>query len=229
VEDYSHVNDVDVVADGSAFLVSPRNFNSVVLVDRSTKETIWTLGSDDDPGILNRQHNPVLLTRDPPTVLVADSNNDRIVEYRRSNGTWNVTWEYPNVDWPRDADRLPNGNTLIADTHDQRFLEVAPNGSTVWEMNATHWPYDVERLQYGDEPAGPPLVDATPLSPENTDSTGVVGTISGAYTDAHTMALWVLPAWITPTAFGSLLAAVLTVVVWIGAESYRWWNSPTVN
>jgi hypothetical protein len=222
VEDYSHLNDVDLVADGSAFLISPRNFNTVVLVNRSTKETVWTLGTDDQPETLNRQHNPVLLSMDPPTVLVADSNNNRIVEYRRSNGTWNVTWQYPHVDWPRDADRLPNGNTLIADTHDQRFLEVAPNGSTVWQMNATHWPYDIERIQYGDEPAGPTLVNATPVYPESTEREGVIGGIVGAYTYAHTMALWVLPAWVSSHVFGSLLGACLVAIGWIGAECQQW-------
>jgi hypothetical protein len=223
VKDYSHLNDVDLVADGSAFLISPRNFNTVVLVDRSTKETLWTLGTDDEPEILNHQHNPVLLTRDPPTVLVADSNNNRIIEYRRTNGTWDATWRYPNVDWPRDADRMPNGNTLIADTHDQRFLEVTPNGSTVWEMNATHWPYDIERLRYGEEPAGPPLINTTPVYPEETERTGVVGTLAGAYTYAHTMALWVLPAWVDPAVFASLIGAIGGALSWLGLESY-WWS-----
>jgi hypothetical protein len=166
--DYSHVNDVDSVADGEAFLISPRNFDRVMLVNRTTGGVEWVLGEEDNDDVLNEQHNPALLTTDPPTVVVADSENDRVVEFRRSNGTWNETWSYADVDWPRDADRLPNGNTMIADTHNQRFLEVTPNGSIVWSTNATHWPYDVERLAYGDEPSGPRFVAMGPSKARTT-------------------------------------------------------------
>ncbi|MFC7173233.1 hypothetical protein ACFQL0_07375 [Haloplanus litoreus] len=74
-----------MIDNGSAFLVSPRNFDRVMAIDRETKETRWTLGEEDNYDILHEQHNPVLLQRDPLTVLVADSENDRIVEYRRTD------------------------------------------------------------------------------------------------------------------------------------------------
>lgn len=94
-EDFTHVSDIDAVDTGSHFLASPRNFDRVMLVDRESKETVWTLGSEDDYEILHEQHNPTLLERDPPTVLVADSENDRIVEYRRTNGEWTQIWAFP--------------------------------------------------------------------------------------------------------------------------------------
>jgi len=86
--DYTHLNDVNVVKNGSAILASPRNFDRVVLINRSTKETEWVLGEEDNYSILNRQHNPTLLSTDPPTVLVADSENDRVVEYRKDGERW---------------------------------------------------------------------------------------------------------------------------------------------
>jgi hypothetical protein len=82
--DYTHLNDVDPVRNGSAFLVSPREFDRVLLINRTTKETEWALGEEDNYDVLHEQHNPVLLSTDPPTVLVAGSENDRVVEYRQT-------------------------------------------------------------------------------------------------------------------------------------------------
>lgn len=50
-----------------------------------------------------------------------------------------VVWEYRETPdfysfWGGDADRLPNGNTLITDTVNGRILEVTPEGEKVWEV-----------------------------------------------------------------------------------------------
>ncbi len=206
---YTHLNDVDAVDDGSAFLLSPRNFDRVVLVNRSTKETVWELGEQDAHGIIHAQHNPALLSRNPPTVLVADSENDRVVEYRRRpNGSWDLVWEYRgNLHWPRDADRLPNGNTLIVDTFGQRVVEVTPDREVVWEMTVSKMPYDVERLKYGDEPTGPTT------GYEAVDAAGRDGGVS-MFREIYATALWVLPAWIGMGAFYSLLAGLFVGLGW---------------
>lgn len=54
------------------------------------------------------------------------------------------------MQWPRDADRLPNGNTLIADSNSGRILEINQSGDVVWETTVA-LNYDVERLGTGDE------------------------------------------------------------------------------
>ena len=85
-------------------------------------------------------------------MLVADSENDRVVEYARTdnpeNGSeWELIWELSSgFNWPRDADRLPNGNTLVTDTLNHRVVEVTPTGKVVWEYYAPWAPYDSERL-----------------------------------------------------------------------------------
>jgi hypothetical protein len=169
--DYTHLNDVDVVRNGSAILMSPREFDRVLLVDKSTKETVWSLGEEDEYSTLHEQHNPVLLSSSPPMVLVADSENDRVVEYVRKSGTWNQSWIYTNgLRWPRDADRLPNGNTLIVDTGNQRVIEVTPEREVVWERRIPKAPYDVERLPYGDEPQGPPIDSLDNVSEATNDT-----------------------------------------------------------
>jgi hypothetical protein len=162
--DWTHVNDVDRVG-SDRFLLSPRNFDQVLLVDRESGEIVWRLGRPGNHSILQKQHNPDYLAgadgRD--TVLVADSENDRIVEYARADGDgafldgeWNRTWHLSgDFRWPRDADRLPNGNTLVTDSRNHRVLEVAPNGTVVWEVYTPWLPYDAERLGTGDGSNGP--------------------------------------------------------------------------
>jgi hypothetical protein len=152
-EDWTHVNDVDEIADG-VFMVSVRNFDQVIAIDRETKAIRWSLGSDDDHDVLFEQHNPDYLEGEngTPTVLVADSRNDRVVEYARLDGEWTRTWVLRGggLDEPRDADRLPNGHTLVTDRRGHRVLEVTPRGEVVWEFYTPWQPYDAERV--GTEP-----------------------------------------------------------------------------
>lgn len=156
--DWTHLNDVELLEDGRV-MVSLRNQDMVVFIDRQQGlQENWTLGADDKHSVLYEQHNPDYIPpeRGGPSVLVADSENNRIVEYHRTeSGEWVQTWEWtdPQLMWPRDADRLPNGNTLITDTNGGRVLEVNPQGEIVWSVKI-RGAYDAERLGTGDESAG---------------------------------------------------------------------------
>jgi len=241
-EDWTHVNDVDVVDNGSAFLVSPRNFDQVIKIDRETKEIVWRLGRDGNHEVLNEQHNPDLLTGPDgePTVLVADSENDRVVEYARRDGEWTRTWTLRgNLSWPRDADRLPNGNTLVTDTLNQRVIEVTPTGEVVWEYRATWGPYDAERIGTGDGSNGPTMAEqgvtgsydvrggesdaAETVGPATRLADALAGTplaepaASFAERWSH-VAPWVRPVWLPPWGLGYLVLALLVGVAWGGAE-----------
>ena len=156
--DWTHNNDVERIRPG-VFMVSVRNFDQVVAIDRETKEIRWKLGEDDNHDILYEQHNPDYIqgANGTPTVLVADSRNDRVVEYAREDGAWVRTWVLRGggLDEPRDADRLPNGNTLVVDRRGDRLLEVTPRGEVVWEFYAPWQPYDAERIGTGDESSPP--------------------------------------------------------------------------
>jgi hypothetical protein len=156
-DDWTHLNDVELLDDGRV-LVSIRNMNEVLFVDPGEGvQTDWTLGEQDDPGIIDEQHNPdyIPAERGGPALVVADSQNNRLVEYQRRDGAWERTWRFQDTEmqWPRDADRLPNGNTLVTDTNSNRVVEISPNGSIVREL-AIGMPYDVERLGTGDESSG---------------------------------------------------------------------------
>ncbi|MFT4889103.1 MAG: hypothetical protein ACI9YT_000012 [Halobacteriales archaeon] len=158
-DDWTHVNDVDKIGPGQ-YLASPRNFDQVIVVDRSTGGIDLRLGADGRHDVLHEQHNPMYLETEDgtPTILVADSENDRVVEYTCAETTagkceWEQVWEVgeDQLNWPRDADRLPNGNTLIVDSMGHRVVEVTPTGRIVWEAYVPWAPYDVERMVYGDE------------------------------------------------------------------------------
>jgi hypothetical protein len=158
-EDWTHLNDVEAVGDDQ-FMISVRNFDQVAFVNRTTGEVDLTLGEDDNYEILNEQHNPDLL-RGPNgerTVLVADSENDRVVEYAydADAGEWDRVWAVTGMDEPRDADRLESGNTLIADRMGHRLVEVNPEGEVVWEVYTPWEPYDAERGDV-DESNGPTM------------------------------------------------------------------------
>jgi hypothetical protein len=158
--DWTHLNDVEMVRDGLV-MVSLRNHDQVVFLDpEADGDPVvdeLTLGCDGCYDVMFEQHNPdyIPAERGGPAVVLADSENDRIVEYRREGGEWERSWTWTSSEmaWPRDADRLPNGNTLITDSHANRVVEVAPNGSVVWSVTLGN-PYEAERLGTGDESAG---------------------------------------------------------------------------
>lgn len=157
---WTHLNDVEQIS-GDRVMASPRNFDSVIFIgpDGELNES-WTLGEDGDHSILYEQHNPDYIPKSNggPAVIIADSQNNRIVEYQRTNGSWEEAWVWRDgrMKWPRDADRLPNGNTLITDTNANRFVEVNSSGSIVWTHGSPDGlnPYEAERLGTGDESTG---------------------------------------------------------------------------
>lgn len=174
-QDWTHLNDVEHVRNDTV-MISLRNQDQVVFVDRERGLLRnWTLGSDDDHSTLYEQHNPdyIPTERGGPSVLVADSENSRIVEYRRTDdGNWSQSWAWQDsqLQWPRDADRLPNDNTLITDSNGNRVIEVNEAGDIVWSVQIDT-PYEAERLGTGDESAGGRAAGAANLT-TNTVTSG---------------------------------------------------------
>jgi hypothetical protein len=199
--DWLHINDVDVISTGR-YLVSVRNANQLLVIERGegvvdvinedttdsndancrkTGQLTDYDGDGDircgDPDVLNHQHNPQWLG--DGAVLVADSENDRVVElHRTEGGEWEPAWAVDQAegvafDWPRDADRLPNGNTLITDTLNRRLVEVDESGTVVWSVRTERIPYEADRLPYG-EPVVAPTYTNNGSSVDSAD-TGVPG------------------------------------------------------
>lgn len=153
-DDWTHINDVEVLEDGR-IMASLRNMDQVIFLDRETGMLgSPTLGADDTYDILYEQHNPDYIPeeRGGRAIVVSDSENNRIVEYQRTNDSWQQSWQWEDdrLRWPRDADRLPNGHTLITDSQGDRVLEVNHHGAIVWSVTVGT-PYEAERLETGDE------------------------------------------------------------------------------
>jgi hypothetical protein len=234
--DWTHLNDVEVLEDGR-FMVSLRNQDQVVFVDRDEGlQSEWTLGSEDDYDVLHEQHNPdyVPADRGGPAVLVADSENNRVVEYQRDDGDWERTWTWSDarLQWARDADRLPNGNTLITDSNGDRVLEVDPDGEVVWSSEIA-FPYEAERLETGDESAGGEsaavldLASRTAASGEGEHTQAgflsqvwllLKGVIPGPVLNGI---VYVLPGWFGLQAAVSALVLLGAAGAWIALE-WRW-------
>jgi hypothetical protein len=164
--DWTHINDVTVVND-TTYMVSVRNMDEVLFIGPSGVREDMTLGETNDHSILYEQHNPDYIPAEHggPAVLVADSENNRIIEYQQTEDEWKQSWVWTDgrLSWPRDADRLPNGNTLISDSLSNRVVEVDEEGETVWEISIFN-PYEAERLGTGEESQDGPSASRADLT-----------------------------------------------------------------
>jgi len=158
--DWAHLNTIEPF-DSRYYLISARNLNSVLRLDTTTGDLVWRLGLGGDFGFVEpeddsidpvffRQHSPEL--QDDGNILLFDNGATGVREYSRAlelaydtetMEVWAV-WEYrpsPIIFSPiwGDADRQPNGNTLITfgirDTLDtSHVIEVDADGDRVWEV-----------------------------------------------------------------------------------------------
>ena len=221
-DDWTHINDIEVLDDGR-LMVSARNQDRVVFLNRSGLVDEWTLGEEDDYSILYEQHNPdyIPAARGGPAVLVADSENNRVVEYQRAGGSWRQAWEWRDarMQWPRDADRLPNGHTLITDSNGNRVFEVDEQGEVVWSVNIA-FPYEAERLGTGDESSGGPSATRIHLDSQR----GGLGDrvlilakqfVPGKYLNGL---MYITPVWIGLLEVFELVTLLATCLLWAGVE-----------
>ena len=248
-DDWTHVNDIDLIEDRYV-MVSIRNFDQIILIDILTDKIVSTLGEDGRHDIMYEQHNPQYLvsSNNIPTIIVADSENDRIVEYELSNdGTqnWEPTWILSgNFSWPRDADRLPNGNTLITDSLNHRVIEVTPLGKIVWEVRSPWGPYDAERLSLGDEAfSSSNLLTSTDMgitgkyylqdnNPDHLASNSsfkhtISSIFEGTFLEQQAnwfstrwthIAPWIYPVWMSDWDFAGILIATIVLFLWFSLE-----------
>jgi hypothetical protein len=227
--DWTHINDIQVLPDGR-LMADLRNHDQVVFLNTTQppQQAViedWTLGQQNNHSILYEQHNPDYIPRSDggPAVLVADSENNRIVEYQRVNGSWERTWTWTDsrMQWPRDADRLPNGHTLITDSNGDRVFEIDEHGKIVWSSD-TAFPYEAERLP-GDESDGPSIRSlqhsaSNDVGPLEQVWLSVKGVFSGPVFSAIN---YVLPYWMRTVELAALVVLVGSVLCLTLAR--LWW------
>jgi hypothetical protein len=144
--EWTHANSVFEEPDGN-LMVSFRNISTVIRIDRKTGDIIWKLG----PPPLSGQHAPHRLANG--NILIFDNGPHRLDEsfpFSRvieiDPASKKIVWKYQeprqfNFYSPRisNAQRLPNGNTLINEGVFGRFFEVMPEGDVVWEFVNPHF------------------------------------------------------------------------------------------
>ncbi|MBP1986679.1 arylsulfotransferase family protein [Halolamina salifodinae] len=229
-DDWTHINDVEHVEIGGeeAVMVSLRNQDQVAFVDMDGELMVnWTLGADGDHATLYEQHNPDFIPaeRGGPTLLVADSENGRVVEYQREGGEWVTSWSWADqrVQWPRDADRLPNGHTLITDSNGDRVVEVNSAGDIVWSASVG-FPYESERLGTGDESQtgeSAASLGLTSREPDPAEASLFERASNALPPSIQNGIAYVFPRWVGLLEGIALLALVGALLGWATLE-YRW-------
>ncbi len=228
-DDWTHKNDIAYLENGN-FQMSIRNFDVIIEVDPETDEIVDVIGEPGNHSILERQHNPHRLDAHD-TMLVADSEGNRIIEIDLATEHREIIWEYhgppgEDLQWPRDASRLPNGNTLVTDSRNNRVLEIDPDGDVVWMFEDPGGevipnPYEADRVLVDEQPDAPPGDNLTAIEHDRNP-------VQETVREGETLAQWVLPSWmhlpqllnLLGIVFGSLwLLGELALIGWRGVRS----------
>lgn len=150
-------------------LIVDRWQETVFEVDRSGT-IVWRYGipdspmtqSDDDtqtpdPGELIDPFQAIRLPNG--NTLIAENQAGRVIEVRSADYSpgapddgytaASIVWSYTAPGWPKYAQRLANGNTLIADEAANLVLEVTPGGAVAWSYDGAVEPASAERLADG--------------------------------------------------------------------------------
>jgi hypothetical protein len=118
-------------------LFSCRHIDTIGVIDKDTRKVVWAWG----PGQVDKQHHPTMLP--DGHILIYDNGcaavRSRIVELDplTEQVVWTYEAHYPDSFYSYtqgSSDRLPNGNTFIAESNSGRLFEVTPEGEMVWEF-----------------------------------------------------------------------------------------------
>lgn len=127
-EGWTHTN-AAVRMDNGNTLISLRNFGILVEVDPDGS-VVRTIGE----GILVDPHDPEV--QNNGNILVANHTEPPNWAIEIDPETGEVVWQFGGDQWERqlvrDADRLPNGNTLLTGT--SAIAEVTSDGEVVWQL-----------------------------------------------------------------------------------------------
>ena len=148
VRDWAHTNTVEILRDNPVGRVDPRfkpgnvifsmrHVDTIGVIDKESGKIVWAWG----PGTIEKQHQPTMLENGH--LLIYDNGSEtgrtRVIELDPLTET--IVWEYvadPPESFFSSArgsnQRLPNGNTLIADSDNGRLFEVTYDGEIVWEF-----------------------------------------------------------------------------------------------
>jgi hypothetical protein len=188
---WTRANAVTRLPNGNT-LVSLRSFNLTVEVNHQGA-VVWQY---DWSSIGAHPHEPVILPNG--NILVCIPNPDQVIEMNRT--TNEIVWKYviskdqSNIGFARDADRLPNGNTLINDG--RRLIEVTPVKEIVWQLTVkslSEGKLDVQQINralYKSERIGLRAPQFSIIYPQETGCTPKDIDISIQYDDTDLGSIW---------------------------------------
>ncbi len=170
-------------------LISVRNHDAILIIDKETKEIVWRY-SGDYKGGLAHQHEPHMIEPGLPgegNIIIFDNgyasrsvaHDGRTFILEINPVTKKIAWKYEKGHDFYSAtagvqQRLPNGNTMITSSCERRVFEVTPEGEVVWEwvpdgynpMRPNRYPYDYcPQLKAMGVPAETPVVLSVQRSP----------------------------------------------------------------
>lgn len=150
--------------------------NRIVLLDRASKTILWESSGlrgafcvdalpeggflvgegksivhlDKDGRMVSRASINFGLTTDVKSLsggrmLVSDGSAGTVAEM---DWQGNITWSVSGLHWPSEAQRLPNGNTLVADGTAQ-LKEFDSNGKLIHVIGLQRWAASVQRVDDG--------------------------------------------------------------------------------
>ena len=144
-------------------MISPRNLDTVYIIDYQTEEVVWSY-SGDYMGGLSGQHEPHMIEKGLPgagNILIFDNGASPWKDLGHAGCSYvlevnpvtkELVWKYENgqqfhASYTSSAQRLANGNTLICESAGHRVLEVTVDGEIVWEYvegtpRSYRYPYD---------------------------------------------------------------------------------------
>lgn len=159
--DFDHPNSLAFDLDGN-YIVSWRNMAEVTKIDARTGEILWRFGGRnnqfqilDDPLYDPKggfafcgQHSVSILPNGNLLMfdngLRHDPPESRAVEYELNveDRTARMVWEFRHnpplyTPFTGNADRLPNGNTIVGFAFMGAVVEVDPSGNVLWEAAIT--------------------------------------------------------------------------------------------
>jgi uncharacterized protein (UPF0248 family) len=138
---WTHANSVTRLANGNT-IISLRNFDLTVEVNPSG-DVVWTFDWSAFGERVN-PHEPVILQNGNLLIALHGDSPYQAVEINRTTGETLWTYGNPHLRTTRDADRLPNGNTLLVGVlkglEESTILEVTPKGEVVWRLGIKDCP-----------------------------------------------------------------------------------------
>lgn len=169
--DWTHGNTVSILPENPWYdagdkrfkpgniLYNPRHFDEFMIIDKESKEIVWTLDNFKALGGLGQAHEPIMIPNGLPgagNITVFDNGLfTRNGQHAAQSVVWelnptdnSVVWRYVPAmagstrflsKYKGSAYKMPNGNVLISEDYSGRVFQVKPDpnhpdgGRIVWE------------------------------------------------------------------------------------------------